>query len=192
MEFEWPNRIPLGFMTRNADHIMHRLRYAAKVKGALVGGMSLTTEQVQLVTQSYALIARSPRSYSELFYHRLLLDYPFARALFPDDMTHQIDVFAKTIDVLIENVASLDRLSPTLSDLAKRHVKYGVRAYHYAVVGTVLINTFEEILGIYFTADIRQAWEAVYGETASTMIAEAYCEPGHNPPFREDGSEMAS
>ena len=90
--------------------------------------MSLTMEQVQLVTQSYALIARSPRSYSELFYHRLLLDHPFARALFPDDMTHQIVIFAKTMDVLIENVESLDSLRPTLSDLAKRHVQYGVRA----------------------------------------------------------------
>ncbi|WP_277970861.1 globin domain-containing protein [Sphingomonas echinoides] len=154
--------------------------------------MSVTMEQVQLVTQSYALIARSSRSYSELFYHRLLQDHPFARALFPDDMTHQIDVFSRTIEVLIENVANLDRLRPTLSDLAKRHVKYGVRAYQYAVVGTVLIDTFEEILGISFTADVRQAWEAVYGETASTMIAETYFEPGHNPPFREDGSEMAS
>lgn len=141
--------------------------------------MSLTMEQVQLVTQSYALIARSPRSYSELFYHRLLLDHPFARALFPDDMTHQIVIFAKTMDVLVQNVANLDSLRPTLSDLAKRHVKYGVRAYQYAAVGKVLIDTFEEILGIGFTPDIRQAWEAVYRETAGAMIADAYCDPGH-------------
>lgn len=141
--------------------------------------MSLTMEQVQLVTQSYALIARSPRSYSELFYHRLLLDHPFARALFPDDMTHQIVIFAKTMDVLVQNVANIDSLRPTLSDLAKRHVKYGVRAYQYAAVGKVLIDTFEEILGIGFTPDIRQAWEAVYREAAGAMIADAYCDPGH-------------
>jgi nitric oxide dioxygenase len=136
--------------------------------------VSLTTDQVRLVTQSYALIARSPRAYSELFYHRLLQNHPFARALFPDDMAHQIVIFAKTIDVLVENLANLDRLRPTLSDLARRHVKYGVRADHYSAIGAVLIDTFADILEIGFTPDTRRAWETVYAETAGVMIADAY------------------
>ncbi|MCP8891193.1 globin domain-containing protein [Sphingomonas faeni] len=138
--------------------------------------MPLTVEQARLVTHSYAQISIFPHSYSELFYHRLLLNHPFARALFPDDMTHQIFVFSKTIDVLVENVADLPRLRPTLIDLAKKHVKYGVRAYQYAAVGTTLIDTFSEILGEDFTLEARQAWELVYTETAGVMISAAYPE----------------
>ncbi len=138
--------------------------------------MSLTAEQVRLVRQSYAWIVASPHSYSQLFYHRLFLEHPFARALFPDDITHQIVVFAKTIDALIDNVVDIEQLAPSLSLLAKRHVQYGVKAYQYAAVGTVLMETFEEILGSGFTFEVRQAWEVVYAETAGFMIVEAYPE----------------
>ncbi|QCB40995.1 hemin receptor [Sphingomonas sp. PAMC26645] len=138
--------------------------------------MPLTMEQMRLVTRSYAQISSSPHPYSEIFYYRLLLNHPFARALFPDDMTHQIFVFSKTIDVLVENVANLTRLRPTLTDLAKKHVKYGVKAYQYAAVGTVLIDTFAELLGEDFTREAREAWELVYAETAGVMISAAYPE----------------
>lgn len=138
--------------------------------------MPLTMEQARLARRSYAQIASSPDPYSERFYYRLLLNHPFARALFPDDMTHQIFVFSKTIDVLADNIEDLERLRPTLTDLAKKHVKYGVRAYQYAAVGTVLIDTFAEFLGDDFTPEARQAWELVYAETAGVMISAAYPE----------------
>ena len=136
--------------------------------------MSLTADQVRLVTESYALIGRSARPYSELFYHRLLLDHPFARALFPDDLRHQAFVFDKTIAILVREVGNIAGLRPTLADLARKHVGYGVRPYQYEAVGAVLIATFSEILGSRFTPEIREAWEAVYAETAGVMIAEAY------------------
>ncbi len=136
--------------------------------------MALTADQVRLVTESYALIGRAPPPYAELFYHRLLLEHPFARALFPDEMTHQIFIFEKTIDVLVENIGDLAAMRPTLAALARQHVGYGVRAHHYAAVGTVLIDTFAAILGPRFTVQAREAWEAVYAETAGVMIAEAY------------------
>lgn len=138
--------------------------------------MPLTVEQAGLVTRSYAQISSSPHPYSERFYYRLLLNHPFARALFPDDMTHQMFVFSKTIDMLVENVEDLERLRPTLTDLAKKHVKYGVRAYQYAAVGAVLIDTFAELLGEDFAHEARQAWELVYDETAGFMISAAYPE----------------
>ena len=136
--------------------------------------MSLTADQVRLVTESYVLIGRSPRPYSELFYHRLLIDHPFARALFPDDLRHQAFVFEKTIAILVREVGDIAGLRPTLADLARKHVGYGVKPYQYEAVGAVLIATFSEILGSRFTPEIREAWETVYAETAGVMIAEAY------------------
>lgn len=136
--------------------------------------MSLTVDQIRLVTESYELIRLSPRPYSEIFYYRLLLDYPFARALFPDDMANQVAVFSNTIDALVSNIADIAKLGPFLSDLGRKHVKYGVKNYQYEVVGNVLINTFAAILGERFTPATRQAWEAVYGETAGIMISASY------------------
>ncbi|MEG3085055.1 globin domain-containing protein [Sphingomonas sp. PB2P12] len=126
------------------------------------------------MTDSYTLIGHSSRPYAELFYHRLLLDHPFARALFSDDLGHQAFVFEKTIEILVKNVVDIERLRPDLSDLAKKHVGYGVLPYQYEAVGAVLIETFSAILGSRFTPEVRTAWEAVYAETAGVMIAEAY------------------
>lgn len=135
--------------------------------------MALTAEQVQLVRDSYALIRHHAEPYSVLFYHQLFLQHPFVRALFPDDMSHQINVFKKTIDVLVDNIADLARFHPALSALAKKHVQYGVETYQYAAVGSVLIDTFAQILEARFTSEDRQAWEAVYRETAAIMISES-------------------
>ena len=129
---------------------------------------------MRLVRESYAWIEDSPRPYSEIFYHRLFLEHPFTRALFPDDMTHQTFVFAKTIDALVDNIANIEQLGPGLALLAKKHVQYGVKPYQYAAVGTVLIDTFEEILGSRFTTEVRRAWQEVYEKTAGLMVAEAY------------------
>lgn len=136
--------------------------------------MSLSGEQVRLVKESYRLILSRQRSYSALFYHRLLERHPFVRALFPDDMTHQIEIFRQTIDALVDQVDDLSALQPMLASLACRHVRYGVRPDHYAAVGAVLIDVFEELLAKRFNLAARQAWEAVYAATAGVMIRAAY------------------
>ena len=135
--------------------------------------MALTPEQVQLVKDSYSLICKHSEPYSILFYHQLFLKHPFVRALFPDELTHQTSVFKKTIDVLVENIADLARMRPTLATLARQHVQYGVDTYQYAIVGAVLIDTFAEILETRFTSEARKAWEALYAETAAIMISES-------------------
>ena len=109
-----------------------------------------------------------------MFYQKLFFEYPFIRALFPDDMENQIIIFSRTIDALVDNAHQLDRFYPSLADLAKRHIKYGVKVAHYAAVGAVLIDTFSEISGNQFTTETRLAWEAVYADTAGVMISSAY------------------
>lgn len=138
--------------------------------------MCLTGEQTDLISRNYALIRQHERSYSSLFYHRLLHRYPFTRTLFPDDMGHQADVFRETLDALIESVGDMDRQLPRLTELARRHVGYGVEARQYPAVGEVLIDSFGEMLGDRFTPAMRQAWGALYDLVASAMIRSAYPE----------------
>lgn len=89
-------------------------------------------------------------------------------------MTHQINVFLRTIDTLVENIDDIRSLEPTLVSLARRHVQYGVQAKHYAIVGDILIDTFAEVLGSAFDADTRAAWYTLYTATAGVMVAAAY------------------
>jgi hemoglobin-like flavoprotein len=71
---------------------------------------------------------------------------------------------------------ALDRLEtivPAVGELGRRHVTYGVRAAHYAVVATALLATLEQGLGAAFTVDVREAWAAAYGVLAGTMQSAA-------------------
>lgn len=77
--------------------------------------MPLTTDQIELVRASYAQITQRVPAYADLFYHRLLHKHPFARAVFPDDLRHQSEVFRKTLDAMVERLDDLPVLLPELA-----------------------------------------------------------------------------
>jgi len=58
---------------------------------------------------------------------------------------------------------------PVLQGLGSRHARFGVTDAHYDTVGAALIWTLEKGLGDRFTADVREAWVAVYDAVATTM-----------------------
>ena len=68
----------------------------------------------------------------------------------------------------------IDQIVPAVRALGARHVGYGVRAEHYAVVGTALLWTLEQGLGAAFTPAVRDAWAAAYRALAGVMVDAAY------------------
>jgi len=49
-------------------------------------------------------------------------------------------------------------------------VRYGVTPEMFPIMGTVLIETLEEMLKESFTKDIKAAWIETYGALSSDMI----------------------
>lgn len=64
----------------------------------------------------------------------------------------------------------MDTLVKVLKDLGAKHVNYGVLKEHYDIVGEALIGTLNDALGDEFNADVKAAWEEIYGVISSTMI----------------------
>jgi hemoglobin-like flavoprotein len=129
----------------------------------------MTPKQIELVKASFAEVAPIQEAAAALFYGRLFELDPNLRPLFKSDLKDQ---GRKLMSMLAGAVAGLElpeRLIPTLRALAQRHVGYGVREEHYAVVGAALIWTLKQGLGGRFTDDVRQAWESAYALVASTM-----------------------
>jgi hemoglobin-like flavoprotein len=70
-----------------------------------------------------------------------------------------------------------DELTEEIKQLALRHVGYGVKASHYKSVGTALLWTLQQGLGVDWNDDVRAAWEACYEILSDTMInAAGYAE----------------
>jgi nitric oxide dioxygenase len=134
----------------------------------------MTPEQKLLIRRTWEEVATAGDAVAALFYERLFEIDPSLELLFTrGDMAAQR---AKLLRALALAVASLDRLQalePTLAELGRRHVGYGVRRHHYKVVGAALLWTLRRALGEGWTHEVADAWSEVYALVSGIMIAAA-------------------
>jgi hemoglobin-like flavoprotein len=134
----------------------------------------MNADQVKLVQQSFSRVAPISEQAAVIFYDRLFEIAPSVRTMFPADMTEQRKKLMTMLAAVVNGLGDLPSILPAASALAKRHVSYGARAEHYPVVGAALLWTLEKGLGEGWTAELAEAWTAVYGTLSGYMISEAY------------------
>ena len=89
--------------------------------------------------------------------------------LFKSDMVVQGERLMKMIGVAVGLLGQPQTLIPALQQLGRRHADYGVRDEHYDTVGTALLTTLQQGIGVAFTPEVREAWVEVYGVVSRTM-----------------------
>jgi hemoglobin-like flavoprotein len=136
----------------------------------------MTPQQVSEVQASFAKVAPIADQAAALFYGRLFATAPETRALFPAEMEAQQQKLMTAIAAVVNSLGDFAAIVPMVRDLARRHVGYGVKPEHYALVGAALLWTLEQGLGEGFTAEVGAAWAAAYAALSETMIAAAYRE----------------
>jgi len=129
----------------------------------------MTSEQKQLVQDSFAKVAPIAPQAAELFYGRLFELDPALKPLFKGDMSEQGKKLMSTLGVAVGSLDNLDALIPVLQNLGRGHVAYGVQDAHYDTVGAALLWTLEQGLGDGFTPDVKAAWSEVYTIVATVM-----------------------
>lgn len=139
--------------------------------------MSLSQQQIELVQQTFGLVAPNADVAAQLFYNRLFELDPSLRWLFKGDMQEQGRKLMQMLSVAVHALDRLDTILPAVQALAERHVGYGVQMQHYATVGAALLWTLEQGLGETFTPDVKGAWAAVYQTLTEAMTANLYAEP---------------
>ena len=134
----------------------------------------MTPQQVRLVQQSFAQVAPIAPQAAAIFYGRLFEVAPDVKPLFKGDMKVQGDKLMKALAAVVDGLDRLDQVVPMAQELAKRHLRYGVKREHYAVVGSALLWTLAQGLGPGFTDDVGAAWGEAYGVLSAAMIVAAY------------------
>ena len=81
------------------------------------------------------------------------------------------------IAAAVKGMDRLDDLKPMLQDLGRRHVGYGVRIEHYALIEECLLHTIEVMMGANFNLDVKLAWTGIYNFIAETMIEAVIAPP---------------
>jgi nitric oxide dioxygenase len=130
----------------------------------------MTPENIALVKESHSLVVPIAEQAADLFYQRLFTIAPETKALFAGDMKDQGRKLMATIAVVVGSLDCLDKILPSVRDLAVRHVGYGVEDRHYAKVGEALIWTLEAGLGDAFTPQRKAAWVETYTLLAGIML----------------------
>lgn len=123
----------------------------------------MRSETERIVRESWARFEPVAERSAPYFYEKLFELDPGARPLFAHtDMEAQqrklMQMFAEIVRILDQPEA----LVREVSDLGRRHVRYGVRDDEYDSVGAALLWTLECGLGPAFTAEVRDAWTEAY------------------------------
>lgn len=131
-------------------------------------------ENKLLVQQSFEKILPIAPVAADLFYGRLFELDPSVRPLFKGDMEEQGRKLMVMLNLAIKSLDTLDELVGVVGKLGINHARYGVKPYHYELVGIALIWTLEQGLGTDFTPETRQAWIEVYSLLSEVMKAATY------------------
>ena len=130
----------------------------------------MTPNQIKLVQTSFAQVAPIAATAADLFYGRLFEIAPHVRAMFPEDISEQKKKLMAMLGTVVAGLNNLDTLMPAVRALGRRHGGYGVKAQHYAPVGSALLWTLEKGLGAAFTPEVKDAWATAYIVLSTTMI----------------------
>ena len=134
----------------------------------------MTPHQIQLVQSTYSAVKPIAATAAELFYTRLFTLDPALRPLFKGEMHKQGQMLMSMIGSAVQGLSNRERLVPIGRQLGARHLGYGVRTEHYAVVGSALLWTLEQGLGEDFTPAVHDAWAEAYAILADAMMDAAY------------------
>ncbi len=127
-------------------------------------------QDAQLVRDSFEVIREMSTPTAMLFYGRLFDLDPSLRELFHVDFKVQSGKLMETLALVVESADRLDLLRPTLRDLGRRHVDYGVRPEHYQTVSTALIWALAQAMQPDFHDEVREAWTRILGEVCQEMM----------------------
>ena len=110
------------------------------------------------------------RVVGDAFYSKLFHDNPELRRMFQKNMDEQYKKLIDMLTAIVSRLDGLDELSKEIAALANRHVSYGVKHFHYKLVGDALLWTLQQGLGKDWNPELEQAWKTCYQELSESMI----------------------
>lgn len=129
----------------------------------------MNNKQISLVQDSFTQLIPISLEAGDLFYEKLFKLDPTLRSMFKKDIKQQGQKLMTMIGTAVMLLNDLNKLLPIAKSLGERHVGYGVKDKHYAIVGEALVWTLREGLGEAFTDETEKAWLAVYHQLSLVM-----------------------
>ena len=133
---------------------------------------TLSSTQIEHVQSTWTIVSKLGSAATDLFYVELFKKNPDLRhTVFANvDLKIQSTKLFAMLATAVNWLRDPDQLVPALKASGARHVHYGVVKEQYSIIGENLLATLSIALGDLFTAEIREAWTAVYGVIEYWML----------------------
>lgn len=129
----------------------------------------MTPDQVRLVRGTSDVFLAVNTQVADCFYNRLFEIEPQARRLFPADLETLKMKLMNTLATIAGSLNRPEMFRSILVQLGQRHAHFGITDDLYSAGRLALLDSLERALGPRFTAEVRDAWHAVYGEVQGSM-----------------------
>lgn len=135
--------------------------------------MALTYKEAQLVKGTIPFLKEHGESISDIVYSTLVKRHP--------ELNNTLNVIhlkdgrlARALTVVILRFASsinnISELIPKLERICNKHCTLGIKPEHYEILGGLIIETFEDVMGPALTPDTKAAWIKAYRVLSNMMI----------------------
>jgi methyl-accepting chemotaxis protein len=126
---------------------------------------------VELLEQSFKLVAPKGDALVARFYKRLFEQYPAVKPMFQGvSPKEQQKKLLAALVLVIQNLRHPDRLTKALQQLGGRHAGYGAKPPHYDAVAKTLLEVLGEFAGSAWTPTVKKAWADALGAVKTIML----------------------
>ncbi|MBZ5486520.1 NO-inducible flavohemoprotein [Halomonas aquamarina] len=133
----------------------------------------LTQAQEQTIAATAPVVAEHLNTITARFYPLMFERYPQVKSLF--NQTHQKDggqprALAASILAYVGVRQNPETARQIMETVVNKHVSLDIQPEHYPIVGECLLVAIGEVLGDAVTAEVADAWGALYQELADLLI----------------------
>ena len=129
----------------------------------------MTSEDIQLIQQSWEKVEFVKDVAADLFHERLLELAPALGPLFAPDASVRRQKFAHFVATTVRGLDHPEAMRNVARELGVRHPEFAANDEHHTHVAAALLWTLQKCLRREFTPEVRGAWINAYGNLASSM-----------------------
>ncbi|CAI5756140.1 unnamed protein product [Candida verbasci] len=134
----------------------------------------LTKDQIKIILDTVPILEQAGESLTAKFYQRMIGGYDEVKPFFnttDQKSLRQPKILAFALLNYAKNIQDLSPLTGFVQQIVSKHVGLQVKAEHYPIVGTCLIETMIELLPKEVaTSEFIEAWATAYGNLAKILI----------------------
>ncbi|RLV92404.1 Flavohemoprotein [Spathaspora sp. JA1] len=134
----------------------------------------LTPEQIKIILSTVPILEQAGETLTQKFYQRMIGNYDEVKPFFNETdqkLLRQPKILAFALLNYAKNIEDLAPLTAFVKQIVAKHVGLQVKAEHYPIVGTCLIETMIELLPAEVANDqFIEAWSTAYGNLAKLLI----------------------